>query len=57
MGTEGTWGLIREATLKLVRTPAVTALLVLGYPDMATAADAVPAGTGHLRNRLRTGQA
>jgi FAD/FMN-containing dehydrogenase/Fe-S oxidoreductase len=43
VGTEGTWGLIREATLKLVRTPAVSALLLLGYPDMATAADAVPA--------------
>ena len=42
VGSEGTWGLIRESTLKLVHTPAVSTLLVLGYPDMATAADAVP---------------
>lgn len=46
-GSEGTWGLIREATLKLVRTPAVSTLVVLGYPDMATAADAVPALLAH----------
>ncbi|KAA8967045.1 FAD-binding and (Fe-S)-binding domain-containing protein [Mycobacterium sp.] len=43
VGSEGTWGLLREATLRLVPEPAATALLVLGYPDMAAAADAVPA--------------
>ncbi len=43
VGTEGTWGLVREATLQLVRAPAVSLLLVVGYPDMPTAADAVPA--------------
>ena len=47
VGTEGTWGLITEATLRLVRTPAVSTLLVLGYPDMATAADAVPVLLAH----------
>jgi FAD/FMN-containing dehydrogenase/Fe-S oxidoreductase len=47
VGTEGTWGLIREATLRLVRTPAAHSLLVLGYPDMATAADAAPALLEH----------
>ena len=43
VGTEGTWGLLREATVQLVHAPAVSKLLVLGYPDMAAAADAVPA--------------
>jgi FAD/FMN-containing dehydrogenase/Fe-S oxidoreductase len=47
VGSEGTWGLIREATLRLVHTPAAHSLLVLGYPDMATAADAVPALLAH----------
>lgn len=43
VGTEGTWGLLREATVQLVRRPAVSRLLVVGYPDMPAAADAVPA--------------
>ena len=43
VGTEGTWGLLREATVQLVRAPTVSVLLALGYPDMASAADAVPA--------------
>lgn len=47
VGSEGTWGVIREATLRLVRTPPYRALLVLGYPDMAAAADAVPALLEH----------
>jgi FAD/FMN-containing dehydrogenase/Fe-S oxidoreductase len=42
VGTEGTWGLLREATVRLVRAPTISVLLVLGYPDMASAADAVP---------------
>jgi FAD/FMN-containing dehydrogenase/Fe-S oxidoreductase len=41
-GTEGTLGVLTEATVRLVRAPAATALAVLGYSDMATAADAVP---------------
>jgi FAD/FMN-containing dehydrogenase/Fe-S oxidoreductase len=42
-GTEGTCGLVLGATLRLVPVPPLTALVVLGYPDMASAADAVPA--------------
>jgi FAD/FMN-containing dehydrogenase/Fe-S oxidoreductase len=42
-GTEGTCGLVLGARLRLVPVPAATALVVLGYPDMASAADAVPA--------------
>lgn len=43
VGSEGTWGVLQQATVRLVGSPAAHALLVLGYPDMATAADAVPA--------------
>ncbi|MGB0877253.1 MAG: FAD-binding and (Fe-S)-binding domain-containing protein [Mycobacterium sp.] len=42
VGTEGTWGLLREATVKLVRAPVSRLLLIVGYPDMPAAADAVP---------------
>ena len=42
VGTEGTLAVIQAATVTLVRTPPATALAVLGYPDMASAADAVP---------------
>ncbi len=41
-GTEGTCGIILSAEIKLVPLSAAPALAVLGYPDMATAADAVP---------------
>jgi FAD/FMN-containing dehydrogenase/Fe-S oxidoreductase len=41
VGSEGTWGVLQQATVRLVGTPAAHALLVLGYPDMASAADAV----------------
>ncbi|HSK24290.1 MAG TPA: FAD-binding and (Fe-S)-binding domain-containing protein [Egicoccus sp.] len=47
VGSEGTCALTVGATLTLVAVPAVTALVVLGYPDMAAAADAVPALLGH----------
>lgn len=40
-GTEGTAGIILEATVKVVPKSAAPALAVLGYPDMATAADDV----------------
>lgn len=39
VGTEGTCGLILEATVDLVPLPAATALVVLGYPDLAVAAE------------------
>ena len=42
VGSEGTWGLLQRATVRLVRAPKITTLVVLGYPDMAAAADAVP---------------
>ncbi|HEY2698968.1 MAG TPA: FAD-linked oxidase C-terminal domain-containing protein [Pseudonocardiaceae bacterium] len=47
VGTEGSCGVLLGATVKLRRAPASTALVVLGYPDMATAADAVPALLPH----------
>jgi FAD/FMN-containing dehydrogenase/Fe-S oxidoreductase len=42
-GTEGTLALTLGATVRLVDAPPATALAVLGYADMAAAADAVPA--------------
>ncbi len=41
-GTEGTLAVLTEATVQLVPAAAHTALAVLGYPDMPSAADAVP---------------
>jgi len=43
VGTEGTCGIVLGATVRLVQAPAQTVLVALGYPDMATAGDAVPA--------------
>jgi FAD/FMN-containing dehydrogenase/Fe-S oxidoreductase len=43
VGTEGTCGVLLRATVDLVAPPEHTVLLVLGYPDMASAADAAPA--------------
>jgi FAD/FMN-containing dehydrogenase/Fe-S oxidoreductase len=42
VGTEGTLAVLLGATVKLVESPPAVALAVLGYPDMAAAADAVP---------------
>jgi FAD/FMN-containing dehydrogenase/Fe-S oxidoreductase len=42
-GTEGTLAVLTEATVRLVQAAPFTALAVLAYPDMATAAEAVPA--------------
>lgn len=42
-GTEGTLGLVRHATLRLVPTPAHTVLVALGYPTAADGADAMGA--------------
>ncbi|WP_227979067.1 FAD-binding and (Fe-S)-binding domain-containing protein [Nocardia spumae] len=43
VGSEGTCGLVLDATVELVPLPGATALAVLGYPDMPTAADDVNA--------------
>jgi FAD/FMN-containing dehydrogenase/Fe-S oxidoreductase len=42
VGTEGTCAVVLGATVRLVPAPPATALAVLGYADMASAADAVP---------------
>ena len=47
VGTEGTTGVVVAATVGLVAVPAATVLVVLGYEDMAAAADAVPALLAH----------
>ncbi|MFI9507450.1 FAD-binding and (Fe-S)-binding domain-containing protein [Nocardia sp. NPDC052566] len=43
VGSEGTCGLLLDATVDLVSLPGATVLTVLGYPDIATAADDVAA--------------
>lgn len=43
VGSEGSCGLVLDATVELVPIPPVTVLAVLGYPDMPTAADDVRA--------------
>jgi FAD/FMN-containing dehydrogenase/Fe-S oxidoreductase len=43
VGTEGSCALTLSAALRLVPQPSTTVLVVLGYPDLPTAADAVPA--------------
>ncbi|MFC5380960.1 FAD-binding and (Fe-S)-binding domain-containing protein [Aquipuribacter nitratireducens] len=47
VGTEGTCGVLLGATVRLVDLAPATALAVLAYPDMAAAADAVPALLPH----------
>jgi FAD/FMN-containing dehydrogenase/Fe-S oxidoreductase len=47
VGTEGTLGVILEATVDLVPISPARLLVILGYPDMASAADAVPALLAH----------
>ena len=42
VGSEGTLVTVLHAELDLVPVPAAQAMVVLGYPDIATAADAVP---------------
>jgi FAD/FMN-containing dehydrogenase/Fe-S oxidoreductase len=46
-GSEGTLAVVLGATVRLVQAPAATVLVVLGYPDMATAADAAGAVLPH----------
>ncbi|WP_062995112.1 FAD-binding and (Fe-S)-binding domain-containing protein [Nocardia mikamii] len=43
VGSEGTCGLVLDATVDLVPLPNATAVAVLGYPDMPAAADDVKA--------------
>jgi FAD/FMN-containing dehydrogenase/Fe-S oxidoreductase len=47
VGTEGTCALVLRATVRLVEPPPARVLAVLGYADMACAADDVPALLGH----------
>ena len=47
VGTEGTIATVLEATLALVPVSPAPVLVVLGYPDMASAADAVPSLLAH----------
>jgi FAD/FMN-containing dehydrogenase/Fe-S oxidoreductase len=47
VGTEGTCAVLLAATVRLVAPPQAAALLVLGFPDSAAAADAVPALLAH----------
>jgi FAD/FMN-containing dehydrogenase/Fe-S oxidoreductase len=42
VGTEGTCALTLQARTKLVHSPGERVMLVLGYPDIYTAGDAVP---------------
>ncbi|WP_236866077.1 FAD-binding and (Fe-S)-binding domain-containing protein [Brevibacterium daeguense] len=42
VGSEGTWGIVLAAKLRLVTDPAFVTTVVLGYPDMPAAADDVP---------------
>jgi FAD/FMN-containing dehydrogenase/Fe-S oxidoreductase len=43
VGTEGSCATVLAATVTLVEPPAARALLVVGYPDVALAADGAPA--------------
>ncbi len=47
VGTESTCALVLEATCQLIDSPPARVLLVLGYPDIYLAADAVPAVLEH----------
>ncbi|WP_340563192.1 FAD-binding and (Fe-S)-binding domain-containing protein [Streptomyces sp. GSL17-111] len=47
VGSESTLVTVLRAELDLVPVPAASALVVLGYPDVATAADHVPAVLRH----------
>ncbi|RKS69203.1 FAD/FMN-containing dehydrogenase [Motilibacter peucedani] len=47
VGTESTCVLVAEATVTLSVSPAHRRLVVLGYPDVFAAADAVPSLLGH----------
>lgn len=46
-GSEGTLGVVTQATVRLVRDAPARTMAVLGYPSMVEAADAVPALLAH----------
>ncbi|MFW6773988.1 FAD-binding and (Fe-S)-binding domain-containing protein [Nocardioides sp. CPCC 205120] len=46
-GSEGTLGVVTQATVRLVRDAPARTMAVLGYPSMIEAADAVPALLAH----------
>jgi FAD/FMN-containing dehydrogenase/Fe-S oxidoreductase len=52
VGTEGTTTIAVEAKMRLVPTPHDPLLVVLGYPDMPSAADAVPTLLAHHPNAI-----
>ena len=52
VGSESTLVTILRAELRLVAKPAAQALVVLGYPDIASAADAAPAIARHRPEQL-----
>jgi FAD/FMN-containing dehydrogenase/Fe-S oxidoreductase len=52
VGSESTLVTILHAELRLVAKPAAQALVVLGYPDIASAADAAPAIAPHQPEQL-----
>ncbi len=52
VGSESTLVTVLHAELRLVPKPAARALVVLGYPDIATAADATPAIAPHRPEQL-----
>ena len=47
VGTEGTCVTVLGATVRLLPRPRAVRLIVLGYPDVASAADDVPFVLGH----------
>ena len=47
VGSEGTLGVVTEATVRLVNDPDHRILVVLGYPDIAAAGDAHPGDPEH----------
>jgi FAD/FMN-containing dehydrogenase len=51
-GSESTLVTIMQAELRLVPVPAARTLVVLGYPDIAAAADAVPSIAPHAPEQL-----
>lgn len=56
-GSEGTLGVVLEATLNLVKEEPNRQLLLLGYPSMAEAADAVPTLLATGRDRFSPARA
>ena len=47
IGSEGTLGVLTEATVRLVREPAHRVLVVLGFADVVRAGEAAPAVVAH----------